>query len=62
MQEMYVSALAWDTSTNSPVVILAEVGDGDSRLLPIWIGHAEAAAMPPPVSYRPARRPPPRNL
>jgi bifunctional DNase/RNase len=45
MQEMYVSALAWDTSTNSPVVILAEVGDGDSRLLPIWIGHAEAAAI-----------------
>ena len=42
MEEVKVSGLALDT-TNTPVVLLKEI-DGD-RVLPIWIGHAEASAI-----------------
>ena len=38
-----VSSLGLDKASNTPVVILREV-DGD-RLLPIWIGPAEASAI-----------------
>lgn len=41
--EVRVQSLALDRSTNTPVVILQEV-DGD-RVLPIWIGPAEASAI-----------------
>ncbi len=45
MRRMHVSGLAIDLSTKSPVVILADSEDDDSRVLPIWIGHSEAAAI-----------------
>jgi len=45
MRQMYVSGLAIDMGTNSPVVVLAETQDEGKRVLPIWIGHAEAAAI-----------------
>lgn len=41
--EVRVQSLALDRTTNTPVVILQEVG-GD-RVLPIWIGPAEASAI-----------------
>jgi uncharacterized protein len=41
--EVRVQSLAMDRTTNTPVVILQEV-DGE-RLLPIWIGSAEARAI-----------------
>lgn len=41
--EVKVQSLAMDRTTKTPVVILEEVG-GD-RLLPIWIGPAEARAI-----------------
>jgi bifunctional DNase/RNase len=40
MLEAKVEGLALDMTTNSPVVILSPVGL--SKVLPIWIGHAEA--------------------
>jgi bifunctional DNase/RNase len=43
MIEVTVAHLGLDRSTNSPVVILREK-DG-SRILPIWIGPAEASAI-----------------
>lgn len=41
--EVRVQSLALDRTTNTPVVILQEV-DGE-RVLPIWIGPAEASAI-----------------
>lgn len=41
--EVKVQSLALDRTTNTPVVILQEL-DGD-RVLPIWIGPAEASAI-----------------
>jgi bifunctional DNase/RNase len=41
--EVKVQSLALDRTTNTPVVILQEVG-GD-RVLPIWIGPGEASAI-----------------
>ena len=38
--EVKVDGLALDMTTNSPVVILSP--DGLNKVLPIWIGHAEA--------------------
>ena len=38
--EATVEGLAMDMTTNSPVVILAPLGI--DKVLPIWIGHAEA--------------------
>ena len=45
MLQMYVSGLAIDLGTQSPVVILEETGGKRKRVLPIWIGHAEATAI-----------------
>jgi bifunctional DNase/RNase len=45
MLQMYVSGLAIDLGTNSPVVLLEEVENSGKRVLPIWIGHAEATAI-----------------
>lgn len=41
--QVKLEGLALDTTTNSPVVILSP-DDGD-KVLPIWIGHAEAWAI-----------------
>ncbi len=43
MQEMTVAHLGVDRNTESPVVILRE--KAGSRVLPIWIGPAEASAI-----------------
>lgn len=43
LTEVRVQSLALDRSTNTPVVILQEL-DGE-RVLPIWIGPAEASAI-----------------
>ena len=43
MQQFTVSGLALDTTNNAPVVLLREL-DGE-RVLPIWIGPAEANAI-----------------
>lgn len=43
MIELQVASLGLDKASNTPVVILREVG-GD-RLLPIWIGPGEASAI-----------------
>jgi len=43
LRPMFISVLAVDSSTNSPIVILKEV-DGE-RTLPIWIGLLEANAI-----------------
>ena len=43
MQEFTVSGLAIDSTNESPVVLLKEL-DGD-RVLPVWIGPAEANAI-----------------
>ncbi len=40
MLEVNVEGLALDMTTNSPVVILSPIGL--DKVLPIWIGHAEA--------------------
>jgi len=40
MLEAKIEGLALDMATNSPVVILAPTGL--NKVLPIWIGHAEA--------------------
>lgn len=41
--EVMVSSLAIDSAGNSPVVLLKEAGG--ERVLPIWIGPAEASAI-----------------
>ncbi|HVX87770.1 MAG TPA: bifunctional nuclease family protein [Gemmatimonadales bacterium] len=43
MREVRVAHLGLDRTTNAPVVILREVEGG--RILPIWIGPAEASAI-----------------
>ena len=43
LRPMFISALAIDSLTNTPIVILKEV-DGE-RTLPIWIGLLEANAI-----------------
>jgi len=43
MQQFTVTGLALDSSNDAPVVLLREI-DGD-RILPIWIGPAEANAI-----------------
>lgn len=57
MQRMYISGLAIDTGTNSPVVILAEADNEGKRVLPIWIGHAEAAAIAMKLANVTVKRP-----
>jgi len=42
-----IAALSVDASSNQPVVILRPIDDEEdsARLLPIWIGHSEAASI-----------------
>jgi bifunctional DNase/RNase len=55
MKEVTVAHLGLDRTTNSPVVILRET-DG-SRVLPIWIGPAEASAIAMELQGVKAQRP-----
>lgn len=55
MVEMRVSGLRMDENAQSPVVILQEV-DG-KRVLPIWIGHPEAAAIAMKLAGKKFERP-----
>ena len=48
VHEMHIAGLALDPFTNAPIVILKgneEPEDGEERILPIWIGEAEASAI-----------------
>lgn len=53
--EVVVSGLAIDATSNSPVVLLRETGG--ERLLPIWIGPAEASAIAMQLAGIKMRRP-----
>lgn len=53
--ESKVEGLALDMTTNSPVVILAP--SEINKVLPIWIGHAEAWSIAMQLSGVTARRP-----
>ncbi len=53
--EAKVESLALDMTTNSPVVILAP--DEINKVLPIWIGHAEAWSIAMQLSGVTSRRP-----
>jgi bifunctional DNase/RNase len=55
MVEVKVNGLALDMTTNSPVVILSDLGS--DRLLPIWIGHYEAWAIAMELSGLTSKRP-----
>ncbi len=55
MVEVRVSGLRLDENARSPVVILRE-SNGD-RVLPIWIGHAEAGAIALELAGRKFERP-----
>ncbi len=55
MLEVRVDGLALDMTTNSPVVILA--AKETNKVLPIWIGHAEAWAIAMELSGVGAKRP-----
>lgn len=45
MIQVHIHSLNIDALTNSPVVLLKDASGEDDRLLPIWIGHAEAMAI-----------------
>ena len=53
--EAHIEGLALDMTTNSPVVILAP--KGLNKVLPIWIGHAEAWGIAMELSGVTAKRP-----
>jgi bifunctional DNase/RNase len=53
--EATVEGLALDVTTNSPVVILAPLGL--DKVLPIWIGHAEAWGIAMELSGVTSKRP-----
>ncbi len=55
MIEVYVSGLAFDTMTTSPVVLLRETGG--VRMLPIWIGLNEASVIAMELSGVTYKRP-----
>jgi bifunctional DNase/RNase len=55
MIEVKVDGLALDMATNSPVVVLA--AKEINKVLPIWIGHAEAWAIAMELSGVGAKRP-----
>lgn len=55
MLEVKIEGLALDMTTNSPVVILAPAGI--NKVLPIWIGHAEAWGIAMELSGVKAKRP-----
>jgi bifunctional DNase/RNase len=43
--QVRIHSLNVDALTNSPVVLLRDIDEADERILPIWIGHAEAMAI-----------------
>ena len=45
MKQIKIHSLNMDAMTNSPVVLLKELEGDDERIMPIWIGHAEAMAI-----------------
>jgi bifunctional DNase/RNase len=45
VRQVRIDSLNIDALTNSPVVLLKDVEGDDERVLPIWIGHAEAMAI-----------------
>jgi bifunctional DNase/RNase len=53
--EVTIEGLALDMTTNSPVVILAPTGL--NKVLPIWIGHAEAWGIAMQLSGVKSKRP-----
>lgn len=53
--EAKIEGLALDMTTNSPVVILAP--DKINKVLPIWIGHAEAWGIAMELSQIKSKRP-----
>ena len=53
--EVKVGGLALDMTTNSPVVILSP--NGLNKVLPIWIGHAEAWGIAMELSGVKSKRP-----
>mgnify|MGYP000873595773 CR=1 FL=1 len=53
--EVKVDGLALDMTTNSPVVILSP--SGINKVLPIWIGHAEAWGIAMELSGMQPKRP-----
>jgi hypothetical protein len=53
--EVKLEGLALDMTTNTPVVILTP--EGIDKVLPIWIGHAEAWAIAMELSGVGAKRP-----
>lgn len=55
MLEVQIEGLALDMVTNSPVVILAH--PGLNKVLPIWIGHAEAWGIAMELSGVHSKRP-----
>ncbi len=55
MLEVKIEGLALDMTTNSPVVILAPTGL--NKVLPIWIGHAEAWGIAMQLSGVKSKRP-----
>ncbi len=55
MLEVHIDGLALDMTTNSPVVILTPTGL--NKVLPIWIGHAEAWGIAMELSGVKAKRP-----
>jgi len=55
MLEVTIEGLALDMTTNSPVVILAP--SGLNKVLPIWIGHAEAWGIAMQLSGVKSKRP-----
>ena len=55
MLEVKLEGLALDMTTNTPVVILSP--EEDDKVLPIWIGHAEAWAIAMELSGVASKRP-----
>ena len=55
MVEVTIEGLALDMTTNTPVVILSP--EGIDKVLPIWIGHAEAWAIAMELSGVGSKRP-----
>jgi len=55
MVRVKLEGLALDMTTNTPVVILSP--EEDDKVLPIWIGHAEAWAIAMELSGMTSKRP-----
>ncbi len=55
MIEVKLQSLAFDRASNTPVVILRDIGT--ERVLPIWIGPGEASAIAMHMGGVPAHRP-----